>query len=773
MVGEDYLEQLNPAQRRAVEHTGSPELVIAGAGSGKTRVLTYKIVHLLRNGFNPSRILALTFTNKAAREMRERISSLVGEDTASRLWMGTFHSIFCRILRRHADKIGFKSNFTIYDASDSKSLVRTIIKELKLDDKDYRPGKIAADISWAKNQLISPEAYAADADLMESDKARHRERMCDIYKIYRDRCRIAGAMDFDDLLYFTNVLLRDNPDILADYRRYFSYILVDEYQDTNLAQHRIVRELCGDSANMCVVGDDAQSIYSFRGANVRNILDLDKWFPGLTEYKLEQNYRSTRNILGAANSLISANKAQIEKEIFSENEEGDKIELVETCSEYEEANTVASRLALVRRKLGLPYNETAILYRTNAQSRVLEEALRNRNIPYRIYGGLAFYQRKEIKDAVSYFRLSVNPDDDEALARVINTPKRGIGETTVGKVRAAAIAAGASMYAVLCDPTSFGLAVNRSTLAKLQAFADIISRIVAKAATAPPDETAEFIVDKTGLMQEYVSGDTPECISKRENLMELLNGVKDYTERSFDGGAQVTMNDYLSEISLMTDQDEADNGDSVTLMTIHSAKGLEFGAVFIVGVEEKLLPSEKCIRPEDVEEERRLMYVAITRAKKFCMISYATRRMQNGETRITMPSRFIQDISPRYLRPVMGTARPAYRNRYGDKMMPDTAHAVRNEPARAPRSIFTRPALEETKVHPTIGASAAPAPAGEYTVHTSAGLSAGQKIMHNAFGHGTIEQVDTTRPDHRIVVQFHDGSRRTLLLKFARFKLLS
>ena len=462
MVGEDYLEHLNPAQRNAVVHSGSPELIIAGAGSGKTRVLTYKIVHLLRSGFNPARILALTFTNKAAREMRERISSLVGEDTASRLWMGTFHSIFCRILRRHADKIGFKSNFTVYDASDSKSLVRSIIKELKLDDKDYRPGKIASEISWAKNQLISPEAYAADAALVANDKTARRGRLHEIYKIYRDRCRIADAMDFDDLLYYTNVLLRDNPDVLEDYRKYFSYILVDEYQDTNFAQHRIVRELCGNNSN----------------------------------------YRSTRIILGAANSLIAANKDQIEKEIFSENEEGDKIELVETCSEFEEANTVASRLALVRRKLGLSYNDTAILYRTNAQSRVLEEALRNRNIPYRIYGGLAFYQRKEIKDAVSYFRLSVNPNDDEALTRVINTPKRGIGETTVGKVRATAIAAGVSMYDVMCDPIKYGLDVNKGTIAKLAKFGDTIRKIVEKASVAAADETADFIVASTGLMQE-------------------------------------------------------------------------------------------------------------------------------------------------------------------------------------------------------------------------------------------------------------------------------
>ena len=429
----DYLDKLNSAQRAAVEYLGGPELVIAGAGSGKTRVLTYKIVHLLNMGHYPGRILALTFTNKAAREMRERIEALVGQAVASRLWMGTFHSIFSRFLRMHADRIGFSPNFTIYDSADSKSLVKTIIKELKLDDKIYRPGIVLNAISQAKNNLYSPEDYAADTELTNSDKNSGRGRTHEIYRLYRDRCRIAGAMDFDDLLFYTNVLFRDNPDVLAHFRQYFSYVLVDEYQDTNFAQHLIVRQLCETTQNLCVVGDDAQSIYSFRGANIRNILDFKKVFPSQRTFKLEENYRSTRNIIGAANTLIAANREQIPKEVFSNNADGERIEVVQAYNEYEEAYIVANRIAQVRMRYRCPLSEIAVLYRTNAQSRVLEEALRGRNLAYRVFGGLAFYQRKEVKDAVSYFRLAVNPDDDEAFRRVINTPKRGIGDTTLGK----------------------------------------------------------------------------------------------------------------------------------------------------------------------------------------------------------------------------------------------------------------------------------------------------------------------------------------------------
>lgn len=770
MSESNYLDKLNDAQRAAVEYLGGPELVIAGAGSGKTRVLTYKIVHLLHKGVQPNRILALTFTNKAAREMRDRISTLVGEDVARRLWMGTFHSIFSRILRYNAERIGFNSNFTIYDAGDSKSLVRNIIKELSLDDKVYRPGLIAQDISWAKNQLISPEAYAADSGLMEADRNSKRGRFCDIFRIYRDRCRIAGAMDFDDLLYYTNVLLRDNPDILEKYREHFEYILVDEYQDTNFAQHLIVRQLGGSKNNICVVGDDAQSIYSFRGANIHNILDLNKTFEGIRTFKLEQNYRSTGNIIGAANSLIAANKEQIAKDVFTKGEEGDKLELTEAFNEYEEANTVASRISRIHRSEGIPYSEIAILYRTNAQSRVLEEALRNRNIPYHIYGGLAFYQRKEIKDAVCYLRLAVNPNDDEALTRVINTPKRGIGDTTLSKVRTMAIASGVSIYEVLQNPGKYSLQINKGTAAKLTAFGEVIGEIVKFTATHAADEAANHIIEKSGLMTEYSIGSTPENISKRENLIELLNGVKTFTDERFSDGENPTLSDYLSEISLMTDQDTSDeNGEGVTLMTIHSAKGLEFGAVFVVGVEERLLPSDKCSTNSEIEEERRLLYVAITRAKQFCMLSYASKRMVNGDNRNTMRSRFIADISPKYIRGMMGTPSP-YQNASRIAQKPVHRPSFIPPEQRAPKPEPVKPV-----VHNTIGGSTGTpaADTGEFTVHPSSELRAGQRIQHSSFGLGVIKSVDKTHTDHRIVVSFSSSGDKTLLLKFARFKLLS
>ena len=549
----DYLDKLNSAQRAAVEYLGGPELVIAGAGSGKTRVLTYKIVHLLNMGHYPGRILALTFTNKAAREMRERIEALVGQAVASRLWMGTFHSIFSRFLRMHADRIGFSPNFTIYDSADSKSLVKTIIKELKLDDKIYRPGIVLNAISQAKNNLYSPEDYAADTELTNSDKSSGRGRTHEIYRLYRDRCRIAGAMDFDDLLFYTNVLFRDNPDVLAHFRQYFSYVLVDEYQDTNFAQHLIVRQLCETTQNLCVVGDDAQSIYSFRGANIRNILDFKKVFPSLRTFKLEENYRSTRNIIGAANTLIAANREQIPKEVFSNNADGERIEVVQAYNEYEEAYIVANRIAQVRMRYRCPLSEIAVLYRTNAQSRVLEEALRGRNLAYRVFGGLAFYQRKEVKDAVSYFRLAVNPDDDEAFRRVINTPKRGIGDTTLGKIGAAAMSSGTSLYRVICSPDEYGLDVNKGTLAKISGFANIIRGFVESVEKgAPAAVVARSVYEATGILKEYTSDNTPENISKHDNLLELLKAVDDFTDSSREGGDdRGGMSDFLAEVSLL------------------------------------------------------------------------------------------------------------------------------------------------------------------------------------------------------------------------------
>ena len=763
MIDPGYLSALNDAQREAVEYLGGPELVIAGAGSGKTRVLTYKIVHLLAQGHDPRRILALTFTNKAAREMRERIEALVGPEVASKLWMGTFHSIFSRILRMNADRIGFRRTYTVYDTSDSKSLVKTIINDMGLYEKLYRPGTVLGDISMAKNALYSPEDYALDKALMESDRAAKRPRTVDVYKAYRDRCHIADAMDFDDLLYYTNVLLRDNPDVLENLQDYFSYVLVDEYQDTNFAQHVIVRQLCGKKQNLCVVGDDAQSIYSFRGANIRNILDLRKTFPSLATYKLEQNYRSTRNIIGAANALIACNKEQIHKEVFSQNDEGQRIEVVGCENDYMEGYAVANRLSQVRMRSHSPLSEFAILYRTNAQSRVLEESLRNRNIPYRIYGGLAFYQRAEVKDVISYFRLAVNPDDDEALRRVINKPARGIGETTLKKLTAAAIGAGVSIWTVMCEPQTYHLAVNSGTLKKIGLFVDLINKFrVADASGVTAAELAREIIRETGMLQMYLSDNTPENISRRDNVLELIKAVDEFMDkrRELAEDSKPVMGEFLAEVSLLTDQDtENADRDCVTLMTIHAAKGLEFDNVFVVGVEEELLPSSMCRGPQDVEEERRLMYVAITRARNFCMLSFARQRMVNGMTRPSTPSRFISEIDLRYIQPVAGTRLPSSSPRrrpvaadYGGKAPSSLSHP--NQPIRHSEST---PAVQLTT---------------GVAIHSSAELSTGMRIEHPRFGCGTITSINTDDVDHKIIVRFATGEERKLLLKFARFRIL-
>lgn len=802
----DYLSQLNDAQRAAVEYLGGPELVIAGAGSGKTRVLTYKIVHLLHCGYDARHILALTFTNKAAREMRERIEALAGTEVAAQLWMGTFHSIFSRILRRHADRIGYPSSFTIYDTTDSKSLIKSIIKELNLDDKLYTPGAVLSAISLAKNNLLTPEAYAADRDLMQADESARRGRTAEIYAIYVDRCRIAGVMDFDDLLCNTYRLLADNADIRAFYQDYFSYILVDEYQDTNFAQHQIMLQLCGRQPALCVVGDDAQSIYSFRGANIRNILDMRKTFAGLATFKLEENYRSTRNIIGAANTLIAANTEQIRKEVFSNRSEGDRIEVMCCFNDIEEAYSVADRLNRVRMKLGLRYNDVAILYRTNAQSRPLEEALRGRNIPYRIYGGLAFYARREIKDSVAYFRLAVNPDDDEAFRRAVNTSKRGIGDTTVKKLLAAAIASKASMYAVALDPGAYGLSVNQGTAKKLLAFAELIrgfNEDVRKG--KPASEVARRIIEETGLMREYESDKTPENVSKYENMLELVTAVDNFVSTAQETDSSTGMSDFLAGVSLLTDQDVgSDDGDCVTLMTIHAAKGLEFGIVFVVGVEDDIIPSSRSSHNiSAIEEERRLMYVAITRAKNYCMVTYTRQRMLNGKYVQSMPSRFLHDIERKFLRPVQGAdlgipprqAAPRFRRDDGPYTDSRTGAGIsrvavglqptpeRPAPQPGAQRAEAQPSrvavgLQPTAQRPTPQQPAPPraaAPAsGDYAVHKAAELNGGMRIAHPTFGLGVIRDIDTSRADDRIVVEFSsDGTRRTLLLKFARFKILS
>ena len=801
-MNENYLEKLNEQQRAAVEYCEGPQLVIAGAGSGKTRVLTYKIVHLLQQGYEPWRIMALTFTNKAAREMRERIEPLAGPDVAAQLWMGTFHSIFSRLLRRNAERIGFKPDFTIYDQSDSRSLIKLIVKEMGLDDKLYKPATIQTQISNAKNALIGPDDYARNQALIDADRDAQRPETAAIYRAYWSRCRIAGAMDFDDLLLYTNILLRDHQDVLEQYQEFFRYILVDEYQDTNFSQHLIVYQLSKKYNRLCVVGDDAQSIYSFRGANIDNILRLQRFYPDIKTFKLERNYRSTQTITDAANSLIEKNKGQIAKHLFSKNAIGDRIPVIQCYSDYEEAYVVANQIAALKTRQGDSYEDYAVLYRTNAQSRVLEEALSNggrrdkhgnmRNaIPYRIYGGLSFYQRKEVKDAICYFRLVINPDDDEALRRVINYPARGIGDTTVGKITHCATQSGVSLWQVINNAEQYGLNVNRGTLAKLDGFTDLIKGLIELNLQGDDALTVARETIKRSHIKSVLMGDnTPENISRIENLDELLNAVNDFQQiKEETGDEHCLIGDFLAETSLLTDQDMNDpDGEKVTLMTVHAAKGLEFRNVIIVGVEEDLFPSAMSAGSlYQIEEERRLLYVAITRAEVNCIITYATSRYHNGQTKSCVISRFLKDIAPEYL--LMGstnsTAMPdRKRSRWDDE---DDLDAMRDEwnspaPKRSatprrteaePRSARTTPTRRTPMPpsRPSVPTPPTPAASGNFTIHTVDEMSVGSEILHQRFGRGTVTNIDTSG-DAKIDVAFHDGQTRKLLLKFAKFEIL-
>lgn len=788
LLMEQYLLQLNEPQRAAVEYLDGPALVIAGAGSGKTRVLTFKIVHLIHKGYDPRRILALTFTNKAAREMRERIEALVGAEVASKLWMGTFHSIFARILRYNAEAIGYDSNFTIYDAADSRSLLKTIIRDMGLDEKTYKVATVAAAISMAKNALILPSSYAADKDLIEHDARANRPMTARIYENYQSRCRVAGAMDFDDLLVNTNLLFRDNPQIAERYRDFFQYILVDEYQDTNFAQNLIVTTLAKEKGNISVVGDDAQSIYSFRGANIANILQLDRALTGLRTFKLEQNYRSTQAILDAANSLIAKNTRQIPKNVFSTAKAGHKVEIYEASSAYEESYIVANAIARLKAIAHDPYSEFAILYRTNAQSRVLEEFLRKRNISYRIYGGLSFYQRKEVKDAVSYFRLAVNPNDDEALRRVINVPARGIGDTTVGKLNASAMERNLSLWQVITSLDNVNPGLNRGTISKINGFRLLIEGFIdANNAGADAYDMARRVITDTRLLAELMTDNAPESISKQENLQELVNSAKDFVAtRLEEGNDDLSMAAFLAQISLATDQDsddDADDSNRVTLMTVHAAKGLEFANVFIVGVEEELFPSALSTGSlEEIEEERRLLYVAITRAKKYCMITYARTRLRNGQTAACSPSRFIRDIGPDNLKfingtPVIGdsTARQSHsRPVFADFRMGPATPSVNRQPSPStppPSSRSNQPVMRKVTI---VNSSAGPSTnqPGGFSTHTLSELSTGQRIVHSTHGRGVIIEIDTSLPDARIVVNFDELGRKVLLLKFAKFNIV-
>ena len=649
---EEYLKQLNESQREAVVYTDGPSLVVAGAGSGKTRVLTYKIAYLLRQGLPPQSILALTFTNKAAREMKDRIASLTDERMVRRLWMGTFHSVFSRILRSEAECIGYPSNFTIYDATDSKSLLRSIMKEMQLDDKVYRPGMVQGRISNAKNALITYKAYEQNKELVQHDIDSKVPLLREIYKRYQNRCQQAGAMDFDDLLLQTNILFRDHPDVLEKYRSFFHFVLVDEYQDTNFAQHLIVQRLCEVHRRICVVGDDAQSIYSFRGANIDNILQFKNQYPGCRIFKLERNYRSTQNIVNAANSLIHKNTKQIPKTVYSEKEEGSKVSICSSYSDYEEGYAVAGKINDMRMQ-NYDYADFAILYRTNAQSRILEEALRKRGIPYKIYGGLSFYQRKEVKDVISYLRLIVNPHDEEAFKRVINYPARGIGDTTLNKLVVAATDHNVSLWTVLNDPIGYALPVNNGTAKKLSDFRELISGFIERNVKLSAEEIAAAVVKESGIVSTLFQDRSVEGISKQENLQELLKGIAEFCEiRREEGTEHVSLADFLSEVSLLTDQDndKEEQANKVTMMTVHAAKGLEFRNVFVVGLEEDLFPSAMSKdNPRAVEEERRLFYVAITRAEENCVLTHARSRYRNGQSTMCSPSRFLKDIDPKYI----------------------------------------------------------------------------------------------------------------------------
>ncbi|MDE7153931.1 MAG: UvrD-helicase domain-containing protein [Muribaculaceae bacterium] len=767
-MGKNYLEELNKPQREAVKYCDGPLLVIAGAGSGKTRVLTYKIVHMLVNDYEPWRILALTFTNKAANEMTDRIKAMVGEKTAARLWMGTFHSIFARILRAHAEKLGFKSNFTIYDTADSKSLIKSIIRFMDLDDKVYKPSMVQNIISWAKNRLISPEMYSANSELLQLDRHAKRPLLHEIYRMYRARCLEANAMDFDDLLYYTNLLFRDYPDVLRHYQEFFRYVLVDEYQDTNFAQHLIVKSLTAESGNLCVVGDDAQSIYSFRGANIGNIINLRQQYANLKTIKLEQNYRSTQNIINAANSLIDKNKNQIKKTIFSENDPGERISVIKCYSDFDEAGTIASKISQLRMTTHDSFSDFAILYRTNAQSRVLEESLRKRNIPYRIYGSVSFYQRKEIKDAVAYLRLAVNPSDDEAFRRIVNYPARGIGETTVNNLVAGAMNSQVSLMEACSDIRRYAPEVKPAGATKLMAFAGMIRNFAEMVSENQyADRVVDEILRRSGLMELFTHDRTPENISRLENLQELKSAVKEFVDNTLetDGDTVPTLSAFLQLVSLSTDQDESGNDDDhVSLMTVHAAKGLEFNNVLIVGVEDDLFPSMMAKNSlNEVEEERRLLYVAITRARNHCVISYASSRFRNGMTTASRPSPFLGDIDPKYLKMLnTGSKSSSFSDSYTDSYSRTTTGSFRQRPAeRTP--VFTPAPTTRTAPQPS---------SGNFTVHDVSELTVGMTIEHSRFGKGTINAINTEMSDPRITVHFETEGDKTLILKWAKFNIL-
>ena len=761
----NYLDELNESQRAAVLYNDGPSLVIAGAGSGKTRVLTYKIAHLINEGYDPWNILALTFTNKAAKEMKERISRQVGGQ-ARYLWMGTFHSIFSRILRIESQALGFSSNYTIYDASDSKSLIKSIIKEMQLDDKIYKPGSIQNRISNAKNHLVLPDAYASNSEIAQADMAAKVPATRDIYRRYWERCRQSDAMDFDDLLVYTYVLFRDHPEIRHKYAAQFRYVLVDEYQDTNYAQHSIVLQLTQENQRVCVVGDDAQSIYSFRGANIDNILKFTKIYKDAKLFKLEQNYRSTQTIVCAANSLIEKNREQIRKEVYSEKERGEAIGVFQAYSDVEEGEIITNKIRQLHIRENYSFDDFVILYRTNAQSRIFEEALRKRSMPYKIYGGLSFYQRKEIKDVIAYFRLAVNPHDEEAFKRVINYPARGIGDTTLNKIIDAANMHGVSLWKVLVEPLTYGLNINKGTHTKLQCFRELIEFFINDATKKDASEVGSLIVRQSGIMNEIYQDRTPENMSRQENIEELVNGMHDFcASRREEGNEHVFLTDYLAEVSLLTDQDGDKEGDGakVSLMTIHSAKGLEFKNVFVVGLEENLFPSSMSIDSiRGLEEERRLFYVAITRAEEHCYLSFAKSRFKFGKTELSNPSRFLKDIDVHYLN-MSASNSPLASN---TTFIPRSSGM--QERTERPK-VQTIPPMQQPRTLKKMSSIAPSRPAASLSVGA---LQAGNVIEHERFGIGDVVSVVGTGDNCKATVRFRNAGEKQLLLKFARFKVI-
>lgn len=809
-------EELNEEQRRAVCYDKGPSLVIAGAGSGKTRVLTYKIAYLLERGWKPWNILALTFTNKAAREMKERIARLVGHELAAGLWMGTFHSVFSRILRKEADKIGFSSHFTIYDQADSRNLIKTVIREMGLDDKTYKPASIAAHISNAKNRLILPEAYLSDNTVRMADQAAKIPMTGEIYLRYTSRLQQADVMDFDDLLLYTYILLKEHPEVCERYADKFDFVLVDEYQDTNYAQHCIIWELTHKKQQVCVVGDDAQSIYSFRGANIDNILNFTQKYNNAKLFKLEQNYRSTKTIVSAANSLISHNDRQIPKDVFSDKEKGSPLHVYSAYSDIEEAEIVVNQIAALRRKEKMEYDDFAILYRTNAQSRTFEEALRKRGMPYRIYGGLSFYQRKEIKDVIAYCRLTVNPHDEEAFKRVVNYPARGIGQTTVDKIVSAASTDGVSLWEVVSRPEEHSLPVNKGTMGKLKSFTDIISGFIEKTDLMDAAFLTQEIIRESGIMREIFQDMSPEGMSRQENVQELLNGVQEFVSRRLEEGQSTGLSDFLQEVSLLSDldEDESDEQHKVTLMTIHSAKGLEFPVVFIVGMEENLFPSPMVGNSQRaLEEERRLFYVAITRAERYCYLSFARSRYRFGKTEFSNPSRFLQDIDPRYVEMdaqdgfSLGQTRrrnfaservqtelrsslssvstlckyededdygTSYRERhhrtYGEGVG-TSSPIVAKVSGLKPLGSVNRQVLMQDAKHGDTGYPVVPSPPA--SAKDNSELRVGMRIEHERFGMGVVKAVEGSGENTKATVEFQNTGTKQLLLRFARFKIMS